>query len=404
MAGTDFLHGVEVIEVDDGTRPIQTVKSSVIGIIGTAPDADEAVFPANTPVMIAGSRSKAASLDTSADRTALGTLPNAVDLILDQIGAAIVVVRVEEGADDAETLSNVIGGTQADGSYTGVHALKAAQTEVGFTPRILIAPGFTGDRPEDPENPGTYLANSVVAELLGIAEQLRAHILADGPSTTDSAAMAYTDDWGSRRVYVIDPGVVKVMRDGVAVSEPASSAVAGLVAKTDNNKGFWRSPSNQTINGIVGTSRPIDFALGDVNSRANLLNENNVATIIRENGFRLWGNRTCSADPKFQFLSVSRTYDMICDSILRNHLWAVDRNITKTYLKDVTEGVNAYIRELQALGAVLGGTCYADPDLNTAESMAGGKVWFDVDFTPPYPAEHVIFRVAMVNDYLEDLV
>ena len=37
-----FLHGVEVVELDDGIRPIRTVKSSVIGLIGTAPDADAA--------------------------------------------------------------------------------------------------------------------------------------------------------------------------------------------------------------------------------------------------------------------------------------------------------------------------------------------------------------------------
>ena len=32
-----YLHGVEVIEIDDGARAIKTVKSSVIGLVGTAP-------------------------------------------------------------------------------------------------------------------------------------------------------------------------------------------------------------------------------------------------------------------------------------------------------------------------------------------------------------------------------
>ncbi|TIU89164.1 MAG: phage tail protein, partial [Mesorhizobium sp.] len=188
------------------------------------------------------------------------------------------------------------------------------------------------------------------------------------------------------------------------VNEPASSAVAGLIAKIDNDRGFWWSPSNQNINGIVGTARAIDFALGDFNSRANLLNEGNVATIIREDGYRLWGNRTLSSDQKFAFLSVVRTADIINDSILRAHLWAVDRNITKTYIDDVEESVNAYIRSLVAMGALIGGRCYADPDLNSPASISEGKVWFNIDFTPPYPAEHVIFRSRIVNDFLEDLV
>lgn len=44
----NYLHGVEVVEIDSGPRPIQTVRSSVIGIVGTAPRADEAAFPLNS--------------------------------------------------------------------------------------------------------------------------------------------------------------------------------------------------------------------------------------------------------------------------------------------------------------------------------------------------------------------
>ena len=49
---TSFLHGVEVLEVSDGPRPITTVKTSVIGIVGTAPTADATLFPLNKPVLI----------------------------------------------------------------------------------------------------------------------------------------------------------------------------------------------------------------------------------------------------------------------------------------------------------------------------------------------------------------
>ena len=104
---TNFLHGVEVVELTSGVRPIQTVRSSVIGLIGTAPAADAAVFPLNEPVLIAGSRSKANKLGTT------GTLGPAMDGIFQQIGATVVVVRVDEGADDAATLANVAGSATA---------------------------------------------------------------------------------------------------------------------------------------------------------------------------------------------------------------------------------------------------------------------------------------------------
>lgn len=395
MAET-FLHGVEVLEIDAGPRPIQTVRSSVIGIIGTAPLADETAFPLNTPVMIAGSRREAAKLVASVGADE-GTLPSALDSIFDQAGAVIVVVRVAKGATEAETIANVIGGVNATtGDYEGVQAFLGAESKLGVTPRVLLAPGFTHQR-------SGAQANAVVSEMVGIAERLRAVIIADGPNTTDEAAVQYAGDFGSPRVYVVDPWVLKLNGAGETVAKPGSPCVAGLIAKSDNDRGFWWSPSNQNINGIVGTVRPVDFTLGDANARANLLNESKIATIIRQDGYRLWGNRTLSSDPKWMFLSVRRTADMINDSLLRAHLWAVDRNITKTYMQDVMEGVNAYLRHLTAIGAILGGKCWADPELNTPDQIAQGKVYFDFDFTPPFPAEHITFRSQMVQDYLTEI-
>lgn len=496
-----FLHGVEVVEVDAGPRPVATVKSAVIGIIGTAPDSqpevkatlstgdvasnnaltwtskltgvlgnkisvrlvdpkaasaalsvtvsgqdivvnlatsselaitttaaalktaieantaasalvqltntgtstgasavaavpttflsggqDEA-FPLNTPVLVAGSRTAAAKLG------ATGTLPDAMDTIFDQSGAVVVVVRVEQGTTDAETLANVIGGVSAGGQYEGVQCFLGAESKVGYAPRILIAPGFTHQRT-------STAANAVVAELIGIAERLRAVIIADGPSTTDDDAIAYAGDFGSKRVYLVDPRVTKTDSNGATVYAYSSPAVAGLICKQDNANGFWWSPSNQNVNGITGTERQIDFALGDPSSRANLLNENKVATIIRQDGFRLWGNRTLSDDPNWVFLSVVRTADIINDSLLRAHLWAVDRNITKTYVQDVVDSVNAYLRHLVSIQAIIGGECWADPDLNTPDQVQQGKVYFNFKFTPPYPAEHITFQSTLTNEYL----
>lgn len=475
-----FLHGVEVLEIDSGARPIRTVRSSVIGIVGTAPNADPVAFPYNTPVVIAGSRMEAARLDMTG--TGEGTLPAALDSILDQIGAVIVVVRVEDEDDAQATLANVIGGVDANtGEYRGVQAFLASESINGFAPRILIAPGFTHNRTSggltnvtitDPgsgyteppvvtfEGGGTAIGkvlptatavlgtganadkvvsvtitslgqnmtaaptitfsggggsgamatgnigsvgNAVVAELIGIAERMRAVIFADGPNTNDTAAINYGKDFGSKRVYVVDPKVLKTDTNANIVTEWGSAIFAGIQAKVDNDMGFWWSVSNKTINGIVGTARAIDFKMGDANCRANLLNENNIATIINEDGYRTWGNRTLSDDPKWAFLSVVRTADMINDSLQRAHLWAVDRNITRTYVEDVTNGVNAYLRTLVTLGAILGGECWADPDLNTAANITQGHVYFDFDFTPPYPAERITFRSRMVDNYIETI-
>lgn len=398
---TTFLHGVEVLELDTGIRPIRTVRSAVIGLVGTAPDADPTVFPYNEPVLIAGSRAKAGQLGSE------GTLPAAMDGIFDQVGATVVVVRVEEEATELATMANVAGNSTA---YSGVYALLKAESELGVTPKVLIAPGFTHQRIEDSANPGSYLVNPVVAELLGIAqdsvglgERLRAIVVADGPNTTDNAAQDYAADHGSDRLYVVDPWV-RVLSGTTFVDQPASARVAGMITRVDAEVGFWESPSNKLMQGISGISRPVPFALGDANSAANLLNEAKVATIIREQGYRLWGNRTTAADSKWAFISVRRTADMINESILRSHLWAVDRCINRTYLQDVAESVNEYMRSLKARGAILGGECWVDPEANNPGNIANGQVTFDFDFTPCYPAERVTFRSVLTNGYLTELL
>jgi phage tail sheath protein FI len=453
-----FLHGVEVIEIDGGPRPISSAASSVIGLIGTAKKG-----PTNVPTLIAGSRSEAIAQFGVPD--GVSTIPDALDAILDQGGAMIVVINVqakqavaaadytlvagaielvdfyvsspvvtnadasityvrgidyvitsktgasgndqveivaggpigatatvsvayEIATDTAATKAAVISTANADG---GVNALLGAESKVHVTPRLLIAPGFTHDV-------------DVVNAMLPVADRLRGIVIADGPGTTDADAMTYRNNFDSARLYLIDPKVVVFdSATNADVEHPASGRVAGIIAKSDNERGFWWSPSNRPMLGISGTSRAIDFALGDKLARANLLNENEVATVIHQSGYRLWGNRSCSSDAKWAFISVRRTADLINDSLLRAHLWAVDRNITKTYIEDVTEGVNNYLRHLKNIGAIINGQCWADPELNTPDQIVQGKVYFDFDFTPPYPAEHITFRSSLVNDYLEEI-
>lgn len=346
---------------------------------------DEA-FPLNTPVLVAGDLRLAARLGKS------GTGPSALADIFDQSGATVCVVRVEPGATDQATLANLIGAVDAaTGAYTGAQAFLSAESITGKRPMILIAPGFASQK-------------ALVGELVVIAEKLRAHVIADGPDTNDAAAIAYTQNFGSRRVFVVDPGVKKINTYGEEEIRPASATVAGLIAWTDANRGFHWSPSNQEIKAITGTTRSVDYIEADPNSRANVLNSENVATIIRNSGFRLWGNRTLSADPRFVFLSVSRVDDVIALSIQRLvNLWAVDRPITRVFFKDTADEITAYLTNLANEGVIAGGRCYPDPELNTPQNIALGKVYFDYDWSPSYPAEDIEIKSRIVEIYLSGL-
>lgn len=398
-----FHHGIDVIEIDTGVRPIQTVRSSIIGIVGTAPDLDAATrpasfatdaewneakakFPLNTPVLVFSARG-------AKGLGAAGTLPAAFKAIYAQgVSPIVVVIRVPDVADDPDTPANerlaaVIGGTDTTtGVRTGIAAFLDSRSKTGVVPRILIAPGYTQHK---------LVADALLAE----CERLRAVTILDGPNSTTSAALAYRADFGSARAYLVDPWAVA---DGAVV--PVSARVAAILAKSDNERGFWWSPSNTPILGIERPARPIDFGLNRIDSEANVLNEAGVATLITEQGIRLWGNRTCSSDPKWAFLSVRRTADMIHESLVQAHLWAVDRVIGRAFVREVAEGVNAYLRHLQSVGAILGGRCWPDEDLNTPTELAAGKVYFNFDFTPPAPAERITFRSHLTIDYYRNVL
>jgi phage tail sheath protein FI len=267
-----------------------------------------------------------------------------------------------------------------------MQALLTTQSTLGVTPRILIAPGFSSD-------------TSVAVELVTIAERVRGIVVADAPDDEEEA-IEFAEDLSHQRAYVVYPQVINTKN----ATLPASPYVAGVIARTDNEKGFWCSPSNQKINGIIGLLKPIDFVLGDTVCKANYLNENNIATIINQDGYRLWGNHSTSDESSYRFLCVRRTADVISDSILKAHLWAVDRNIVKNYLTDVTESVNAFLANLKSRGAILAGKCFANKELNSAANIANGKVYFDFEFTPAYPAEQVIFRAYLNNSDIESII
>lgn len=383
-----FLHGVEVVEIDDGIRPIRTVKSSIIGIVGTAPDAPVADWPADAPVFCTGPR-QAATLGDA------GTLKDAYEAIYAQGAKAVIMVRVDEGVDADATLANVVGDAT---QMTGVFALLQAETAVHYTPRILAAPGFTSTRPGNAKNPAA-------AALETVATKLRSIVYVDGPNTTEADAITYRGDFGLDRIIPCDPHV-KVFDTVTAtnVVRPLSAFACGATAFRDNERGFWWSPSNSLLAGVVGTARPISFSLSDPDTEANRLNENEVMTVIHKDGYRLWGNRTASADPLWAFISVRRTADLIYDSIEQAHLWAMDRPFSAQLIKDIEGGVNAYLRRLTALGAILGGKAFFDPELNTETTLKDGKLFLDFDFEPPAPLEHLIFRAHREGAYYDELV
>lgn len=379
--------GITTQENLKGGRPVEISEASTLAFPFTAPDADNTKFPMNEPLALIGG---ANLLDGMGDT---GTGPDIIkQIIAEGTGMKAVGVRVEEGVDFNATLANIIG---AAGPKTGIHAFKDAPSELGLTPRLYLAPGFTSQRVDGNRNP-------VVTELLGMASKRRGMILADGPNTTKEAAFEYREDWGSERIYLTDPGV-KVYRGGATLVKPPSATVAGVTLRVDKKFGPNHSPSNHEIYGITGTARPIEFYDGDPDTEADYLIRNQIATIIRDGGFRLWGNETCWTEPLNKFFPVVRVHDIIMDSIEKAHRSFRDKPFSTQLLVDIAETVNGFLRILRARGWTLGYEVWIDPDLNTVETWLNGDLFVSYDSEAPAPLQRLIFQFNRNTGYYAEL-
>lgn len=381
-----FFHGVTVTTVDTGARTIALPSSSIIGLVDTFSPGPGATAKANDLVLLTSVREAVAAFGADA------AITKACQAIYARTKAVIVACGVAKLEDAAAQTSAIIGGVLADGTRTGLQALLDGKSRFNAQPRLLVTPKHSATQ-------------AIGTALVALADKLRGLAIIDGPGTTDEAAMAYAEEFGARRAFMVDPGVKYWDTTAEAtVDAPASAWVAGLFAWTDSEYGFWASPSNKEFVGITGTTRAVEFLDGDETCRANLLNNANITTIIRDAGYRLWGNRTLSSDPKWAFVTRVRTMDIVMDAILYGHKWAVDRSITATYIKDVTEGLQAFMRDLKNQGAIINFEVYADTELNTASQLEQGKVFWNIRFTDVPPAENPNFRVEITNQWLTEVL
>ena len=389
---SDFHHGVQVVEINDGTRVISTVSTAIVGMGCTASDADAATFPLNEPVLITSVQSAIGKAGKK------GTLAAALQAIADQAKPVVVVVRVEEGKGEdeqsalAQTVSNIIGTTDANGKYTGLKALLTAEAVTGVKPRILGVPGFD--------------SLEVATALAPVCQKLRAfgYVSAWGCKTI-SEAMLYRDNFSQRELMVIWPDFLTWDTATSTTANAFTIARAlGLRAKIDQEQGWHKTLSNVGVNGVTGISASVFWDLQESGTDADLLNEAGVTTLVRKDGFRFWGNRTCSDDPLFLFENYTRTAQVIADTMAEAHMWAIDKPITATLIRDIIDGINAKFRELKTSGYIVDATCWFDESANDALSVKAGKLYIDYDYTPVPPLENLTLRQRITDKYLVNLV
>jgi phage tail sheath protein FI len=84
------------------------------------------------------------------------------------------------------------------------------------------------------------------------------------------------------------------------------------------------------------------------------------------------------------------------------HLWAVDKPMHPSLVKDIVNGLNAKFRELKSNGYLIGAEAWFDASVNDKDTLKAGKLYIDYDYTPVPPLENLTLRQRITDRYLID--
>ncbi len=328
--------------------------------------------------------------------------------------------------------SDLVGAVTA-GVYTGIQALQTSYGLFGFFPKILVAPAFFAQNLLTAQIVGSQDA-TVAAALTTMAGTLHAVALIDAAvGTSVATALANRSaanaafNTSSHRAILCFPGEnfydTGVIPTGVTLNaagapvqaqinqntdSPLSQWMAGAMAAKDVAKGYWWSPSNTQVNGILGPDVTLYASLTDPNSDTDNLNASGIVTVFNAygSGYRIWGNRS-AAYPTFtdpaNFINIRRTLDVIEESVELAMLQFIDQPITNALITAVLASVNSFLRTLVGRGALVGGSASYNPAENPASQLAAGQIVFDLSVMPPPPAERITYNVFINTNLLSQL-
>jgi len=220
---TELVVGIKHIRDGDERLPIINSDMSVVGIIGTAPAADGAVFAYDDPVYV-----QSDDATTLESLGATGTIVDAIKGVQAQLlqgGAKLVIVRVDPGVSAAATVAAIAGNSV---SKTGVWAFTKAPQKLGLTPRIILASGWTSQQLDG--------VKTLVIGTAGTGYTIGAAITATGGGGSGFTGEVTAVGAGGEitAVAITNPGSGYATAPTFAVAGGTSGVITGTVGKLAN--------------------------------------------------------------------------------------------------------------------------------------------------------------------------
>jgi phage tail sheath protein FI len=184
--------------------------------------------------------------------------------------------------------------------------------------------------------------------------------------------------------------------DGQPITVPPSGHMAGIYARSDNERGVHKAPANEVIRGVLEAASQI------TKGEQNMLNPIGVNCIrsFTGRGVRVWGARTLSSDPAWRYINVRRLFSFVEKSIERGTHWVVFEPNDPDLWARVRRDVGAFLTGVWRSGALFGLTqdeaffVKCDAETNPPDVRDRGQLIIEIGLAPVKPAEFVIFRLS----------
>ncbi|BCB91055.1 phage tail sheath family protein [Phytohabitans suffuscus] len=316
--------------------------------------------------------------------------------------STLVTVAPRAAAAGAPSLSTLPAFAVADQQGLDVTP-STADVKAGLTaleaepePALVICPDLL-----------TYQDELLQADLAGAlvrhCESFRRLAVVDAPDLADDQALLAWRNTAVASTYaaVYAPHLLIVNLDPDSTDRfrtvPPSGFVAGVMARTDRERGVHKAPGNERVSGIVGLAQQY------TQRRQDLLNPGavNLIRAFPGRGTRIWGARNATDDTTWRYVNVRRLFNFVETSVERGTQWVVfEPNTATTWLR-IKASVEGFLDQLWRAGALAGTTAEQAYRVRvglgqtmTETDIDLGLVVTEVAIAPAKPAEFVVFRFS----------
>ena len=177
-----------------------------------------------------------------------------------------------------------------------------------------------------------------------------------------------------------------------------SGHIAGVLARSDSQRGVHKAPANEPVIGASG----LDFLLDNTTHGVlNDLNINALRVFPGKSPPLVWGARTLTDGIPWRHLNVRRLMCFIEDSIVQATRWAVFEPNSIALWKRLELSITEFLTRVWQSGALFGATAdqafyvKIDEELNPPSTRALGRVFAEIGVAPVHPAEYVVFSIGL---------